>query len=123
MLVQACAPWRGMALDDVTGEFRGVLQEVLRMTDDAGPDARAERLRRVARRHGAFRRHQGCPAPVLGEEIAFAAEAIEMALVRSGATPSVVVIIRDSLAPVLRAIARAMYGGYVDVIDRPRRIP
>jgi hypothetical protein len=119
MLLQACTPWRSMALDDLTGEFRLVLGELLEPGDDAPADVRAARLRCAARSHGAFRRRPGGPAFVLSEEIAFASEAIEIALIEAATPPAVIVAIQDSLAPAMRTIERAMYGGYVDVIERP----
>ncbi|HEX4681182.1 MAG TPA: hypothetical protein VH277_00665 [Gemmatimonadaceae bacterium] len=108
-----------MFLDDVGGEFRAVLEELLCAGDDRAPDVRATRLRTVARAHGAFRRRQGCPALVLSEEVVFAEDAIAAALMRSGVAPAVVTIVQESIAPLLRAIERASYSGYVDWSDRP----
>jgi hypothetical protein len=104
-----------MFLDDVAGEFRAVLEELLRTTGVLGPRARATRLRDVARAHGAFRRRQGCPAYILREEMIIAEDAIAIALVRSGADAALVTTVQDSLIPVMRAVERAEYSGYVDV--------
>jgi hypothetical protein len=114
-LLRTCHPWSEMVLDDVAGEFRAVLDEVLRTTGAPAPRARAARLRQVARAHGAFRRRQGCPALVLKDELTIAEEAIAIALTRSGADHALVTTVQDSLIPVLRAVERAEYGGYVDV--------
>jgi len=113
-LLRTCRPWSEMLLDDVAGEFRAVLEEMLRTTDDSGLRTRAARLRAVARAHGAFRRRQGCPAVVLKEELTIAEEAIAIALTRSGADHALVTTVQDSLIPVLRAVERAEYSGYVD---------
>jgi hypothetical protein len=114
VMLRACRPWNEMFLDDVTGEFRGVLEELLQSDDEQTPRKKAARLRDVARAHGAFRRRQGCPAPILAEEIDFAQDAIAAALMRGGAAPAAVATIQDSLVPVMRAIERATYGGYAD---------
>jgi len=110
-----------MPLDDVTGEFRAVLRELLHCTGDLSPEARAARLRRAARAHGAFRRRQRSGASILAEEIAAADEAIAIALARSGAGPAVVTVFQDSLVPLMQSIRRATYSGYVDWHDPPER--
>ena len=121
-LIGTCRPWSDMPLDDMSGEFRAVLEELLEPNGELALDPRASRLRRLSRAHGAFRRRQGCPALVLREEAALAQEAIEIALARSGAAPAVVMLIHDSLVEVLRSIERAAYSGYVDCsTDRPGR--
>ena len=112
-----------MFLDDVGGEFRAVFEELLWAGDERAPDVRAARLRTAARAHGAFRRRQRCPAVVLSEEVAFAENAIAVALMRGGAADDVVTIVRESFAPLLRAIERASYGGYVDWGERSARGP
>ncbi|HWH51411.1 MAG TPA: hypothetical protein VN651_07695 [Gemmatimonadaceae bacterium] len=119
-ILRARQPWSDMPLDDVGGEFRSVFEIVLHRRDELDPDARAARLRRAARAHGAFRRRQGCQALVLSEEGTMAEEAIAIALVRSGAAPAVVTTMQDSLGPVLRAVERAAYSGYVDWGERPK---
>ncbi len=118
-LVRACAPWSEMWLDDVSGEFRAILDELLEPRAGSSTDERAERLRRRSRAHGAFRRRQGCAALVLSEEIAFAKEAIAIALIRGGSELSLVTTVHDSLAPVMRGVERASYSGYVDLNERP----
>lgn len=117
-LVRACHPWSEMFLDDVTGEFRAVLEELLQ-GDHAPSEYRSARLRRAARAHGAFRRRQGCPSLVLAEEIAFAESAIAAVLMRGGASMAAIAKVQDTLAPVMRAIERATYSGYVDGSERP----
>ena len=119
-LIRTCRPWSDMPLDDLSGEFRAVLDELLEPREELALDPRASRLRCVSRAHGAFRRRQGCPALVLREEAALAEEAIEIALTRTGAEPAVVMLIHDSLVAVLRSVERAAYGGYVDCsTERP----
>lgn len=110
-------PWNAMLLDDMTGEFRPLLAELLHAQTADDVHARAERIRRLGRAHGAFRRRQRCPALVLREELFIADEAIGMALMRMGAESDLITTIQDSLAPLIRAVERAEYGGYVDVKD------
>jgi len=117
-MLRACDPWRAMFLDDVGGEFHAVLRALFQSGDGLTPDVRAARLRRAAREHGAFRRRQGAPALVFADEIAFAEEAIACALMRTGASPALVTTVHDSLVPVLRAVERATYTGYVDWGER-----
>ena len=117
-MLRQCDPWNEMFLDDVPGEFRAVFEELLHAADDV-PAVRAARLRYAAREHGAFRRRQGCPAFVFRKEVAFAERAIAVSLVRAGAAPAVVMTIQNSCAPVMRAIVRATYSGYVDWGERP----
>ena len=117
-MLRQCDPWNDMFLDDLPGEFRAVFEELLEATDDLTPAVRAKRLRLVARDHGAFRRRQRCPAFVFRKEIAFAERAIAAVLVRNGAAPAVVMTIQSSYAPVMRAIVRATYSGYVDWAER-----
>jgi len=118
-LIRARCPWSDMPLDDMTGGFRAVFEELLEPRAELAPNPRAARLRWASRVHGAFRRRQGCPPPVLREEILLAEEAIEIALERVGAPPAVVLVIQESLVAVLRSIERAAYGGYVDCMERP----
>jgi hypothetical protein len=106
-------------LDDVSGAFRAVLDALLQPGDARTPDQRAARLRRAARAHGAYRRRQGCPAIILAEETAIAEDAIAAALLRGGAPPAVAATIQHSMAPVMRAVERAMYSGYVDCGEPP----
>ena len=117
-MVRRRCPWNEMFPDDLSGEFRAVLEELLQ-PDEPSTERRASRLRHVAREHGAFRRRQGCQAMILAEEIAVADDAIAMAVVRGGGSPAVIATIQDSLAPVMRAIKRAMYSGYVDSYEPP----
>lgn len=112
--LRQCDPWNEMFLDDLPGEFRAVFEELLFTTDDRVPAVRAARLRHAARQHGAFRRRQGSPAFIFRKEVAFAERAIAVALVRAGAAPAVVTTMQNSFAPVMRAILRATYAGYVD---------
>ena len=114
-LLRTGEPWNRMLLDDVTGEFRSVLQALLCMPDDCTPGVRAARLRRGARAHGAFRRRQGCRGPVLKEELTAAEDAIAIALQRSGAEAALIATFQASLRPVISAVERAAYGGYVDM--------
>lgn len=113
MLGPRC-PWDEMLPDDVSGEFRRVLEELLQPAEDLGPHQRALRLRYMAREHGAYRRRQGYHALILAEEISVAEDAITAAIVRSGCSPAELAAVRDSLAPVMRAIERAMYSGHAD---------
>lgn len=113
-MLRPCNPWNEMFLDDLPGEFRAVFEELLHATDDDLPAVRAARLRYAAREHGAFRRRQGCPAFVFRKEVAFAEQAIASALVRAGASPALVMTIQNSFMPVMGAVVRATYGGYVD---------
>ena len=117
-MLRHCDPWHDMFLDDVPGEFRAVFEELLGAADDLSPAVRAKRLRRASRDHGAFRRRQGCPAFVFRKEIALAERAIATVLVRNGAAPMVVMTIQSSYVPVMRAIVRATYSGYVDWAER-----
>jgi len=117
--LRACRPWNDMWLDDVTGGFRAVLEELLQCGGLLPPGVRAARLRAVAREHGAFRRRQGYHALILAEEISVAEDSIVAALMRTGVAPEIVATIRDSLAPVMRATERAAYAGYVDGGELP----
>lgn len=117
-MLRQCDPWNEMRLDDVPGEFRAVFKELLDAGDGLNPAARAKRLRQVSRRHGAYRRRQGCPAFVFRKEIAFAEQAIAIVLVRNGAAPMIVMTIQSSYVPVMQAIVRATYSGYVDWAER-----
>jgi len=121
-LIGTCRPWSDMPLDDMSGEFRAVLEELLEPNGELALAPRASRLRRLSRAHGAFRGGRGGRARGGGEGAAWAQEAIEIALARSGAAPAVVMLIHDSLVEVLRSIERAAYSGYVDCsTDRPGR--
>jgi hypothetical protein len=111
-LLRARCPWDEMPLDDVSGEFRAVVEELLRSSSDRPPDARAHMIRRAARDHGAFRQRQGFHAIILAEEVSVAEDAIAAALVRGGVSPRDAATFQKSLRPVMRAIERAMYGGY-----------
>jgi hypothetical protein len=113
-LIQCRSPWSAMPLDDMTGEFRAVLEELLEPVEALTPELRAARLRFVSRAHGAFRRRQGCPPHLLQDDVAFAGEAIEVALMRNGAATAVIMTIHDSLVAVLGAIERATLSGYTD---------
>ena len=113
-MLRPCDPWDEMFLDDLPGEFRAVFEELLHTADDTMPGVRAARLRHAARQHGAFRRRQGCPAFIFRKEVAFAERAIAVALARAGAAPALVMAIQNSFTPLMRAVVRATYGGYVD---------
>lgn len=118
-MITARCPWNEMFLDDVSGEFRAVLKELLRPRGQFAPHECAARLRGAAREHGAYRRRQGYHAVILAEELAVAEDAIAAAIERSGAPAAVIADIQSSLRPVLRALERAMYSGYADCITGP----
>jgi hypothetical protein len=65
--LRARCPWNEMFIDDVSGEYRAVLDALLGPSQTPSSDQRPWPLWRAAREHAAFRRRQGYHAIVLAE--------------------------------------------------------
>lgn len=105
-------PWRDMPRDDVTGEIRGVIVELVNAAWDSDEEGRRRRIAAAARVHGEFRLAQGCPKSALGSEFSIARDSIAVAL-RAGRWSDW--LVRDTiqtLLPDLRLARQAAERGY-----------
>jgi hypothetical protein len=117
VIARSRPPWSEMYLDDLTGQLRPVIEELLFPSADVA--RHRLRLYGGARVHGGFRRRQGCAGQLLATEVAFVEEAIANVLLRRGDTQTMVADVFDLLAPEFPSVERAAYGGFVDWVDVP----
>lgn len=84
---QGREPWKAMPLDDLLGELPAVTAALLEEVGnrESGSEVRnATVLEEAARRHGAFRRRQGCAVTVLSDDYEVLRRAIRSTLRTSG---------------------------------------
>lgn len=74
------AIWAAMPLDDVEGELRRVLRELLNVACDLNDRTRLRRLKKVAALHGTFRRRQGISEDAISGDVVLMFRALQSAL-------------------------------------------
>lgn len=79
--------WARMPLDDVDGEVRGIVRELLSIGREVRDVAGQARLRRAAALHGAFRRRQGVSEDSINGDAGMVLRACRSAL-KDSAVPS-----------------------------------
>lgn len=107
-LVHDRLPWREMPADDGLGYMRAVVSELLNEARHPSDGMRERRLRRAARAHGEFRRHQHCPCGALTDELAALGAAVEVAMLDAGQSSGLVKdyrVLLDADVELVRAIA------------------
>jgi hypothetical protein len=114
MLVEGAEPWAVMPPDDRAGYVRVLVSELLDFADGIDVRDRRCRLDRVARRHGAYRRAQGCAESTLKLDFIAMRQALRDALRESGATPSTVREATRCLLPDWQLAHRAAHVGFFD---------
>lgn len=108
--VQGRDPWRTMPLDDLLGELPAVTEALLAVVGarEAGQERRdGSALEAAARRHGAFRRRQGCTASVLSDDYEALRRAIRSTLRASGVPVNRMAGVLYETLVALRQAARA----------------
>jgi hypothetical protein len=88
--------------------------ELLDFADGVDTTSRRRRLDRAARRHGAFRRAQGCAESTVRLDFAVIRQAFRDALRESGAAPATVREATRCLLPDWFLARRAAHCGYAD---------
>jgi hypothetical protein len=103
-------PWRTMPLDDLLGELPDVTSALLAVVGarEAGHEQRDPvALVDAARRHGAFRRRQGCAAPVLADDYEALRRALRSVLRTADVPPDRMAGVLYEALVALRQAARA----------------
>lgn len=111
-ILRAEPPWTTMPADDLTGEMRGVVIELINARWDCDEQARRHRIATAARSHGAFRQAQRCSANVLVFDFALFRVAIMEALRRGHWSASLARDAIGNLAPDIRLARRAARRGF-----------
>jgi hypothetical protein len=105
-------PWRTMLHDDVTGEMRRVVIELVNASWDYDDEARRHRLAAAARAHGIFRRAQRCEKSAVVCELTLMLDTIAQAWSSSYPSFPLVQAAIGNLLPDIRLARRAAERGF-----------
>jgi len=95
-------PWRDMPLDDVSGEMRRVVIELVNAACEFDRESRRRRIAAAARAHGSYRQAQRCPRGALSLEFALVRGAITGGMRGSGWPDAQIRQAVDNLVPDIR---------------------
>jgi hypothetical protein len=114
------SPWDAMPADDVLGNMRRVLSELLNDARDIDHQARRVRMLAAAHEHGVFRRAQRCSSEHIYCEFGLVLDALASVLYRGGVCGDLVQNALTILDPDVRLAEHAAMIGWNHMISSGR---